>query len=274
MDLSIIVPAYNEEKRIDDFLSSYLSVLSEKENLEWEIVVVINNTEDNTEEIVEKYEQIYPNRIKIVNIPYPIGKGGALIEGFEVGEGDFISYVDADGSLPAKELLKLFNIAVKRRRAVVFGSRWIPNSLVVPKLSKERWLASRVYNLLVNLLFGLKVKDSQCAAKVVHRNLIKNIKKKLFIADMSFDVNLLYCAKIFGYELLEVPVVWFNKEGSTVGNIVKTGFLMFLSLMRLRLIYSPFKFMVPVGEKIFAPLRRRWMGISTSHYYHRLPPQK
>ncbi len=265
MKLSIVIPAYNEEKRIGFLLNDYLKFIHEN-GLKWELIVVVNNSIDRTEDIVKNVQTRYHSKVKLLVFQYPIGKGGALIEGLSAADGDFLAYIDADDSVVPNELYKLYRVVIEKRRAIVLGSRWLSSSIVDPPLPVGRVLASRVYNFLVNILFGLGLKDTQCAAKILHRRLFENIKSQLFIADMSFDVNLLYIARRLGYELIELPILWYNQSGSKV-RVLKTGILMFLSLVRLRLFYSPFRNLVPIGEKLFAPLRKRWSGMYSSDYF-------
>ncbi len=265
IDLSIVVPAYNEEKRIGKLLNDYTSTLSAKA-IKWELIVVINNTVDRTEDIVKEFQTHHPGHIRILVFQYPTGKGGALIEGLSIARGRCVAYVDADDSLVAEELFSLYEkMQSCDEKCLIVGSRWMRGSKIIPPLSRLRWIVSRGYNFLVNILFGLGLKDTQCAGKVFPRDLFDTIKAQLFIADMSFDVNLLYSAKKVGAKFVEVPVKWYNRSGSKV-DVVRTGILMFLSIMRLRLYYSPFRFIVPLGEKLFAPLRMKWTGMKASKY--------
>ena len=266
-DLCIVVPAYNEEQRIGRLLTDYLSFISQK-NLLWQVLVVINNSTDRTVDIVRKFKDKYPDILSYVVLPFPTGKGGALIEGLRRASAVFLSYVDADNSVMVEDLFRIFNVAKDKRRAIVLGSRWMRGSRIIPPLDLKRKLASRCYNFLVNLLFGFHLSDTQCGGKVFHHRLFERIRQDLFIADMSFDVNLLFSSKRWGYELIEVPITWYNREGSKV-DLVRTSLLMFLSVWRLRLYYSPFRFLVPIGERIFAPLRMRWTGRETSRYENR-----
>ncbi len=265
IEFSIVVPAYNEEARIAFLLKDYLNFFEGKD-FSWEIVVVVNNSIDKTEDIVKRFQKDFPYRIRLLVFQYATGKGGALIEGLSIAHGRYLAYVDADDSLPAQQCFLLYKKAKELGEDfVVVGSRWMKASKIIPSIPLARWIASRVYNFLVNLLFGLGLRDTQCAGKVFSRKVFNEIKDYLFIADMSFDVNLLYAAKKSGAKLCEVPVQWYNRSGSKV-DVIRTGILMFLSLMRLRLYYSPFKFIVPIGEKIFAPLRMRWTGMRSSKY--------
>ena len=98
--------------------------------------------------------------------------------------------------------------------------------------------ASRAFHLVVQLLFWMNIHDTQCGAKVMKRKVVENIHPYLRIADMAFDINLLYSLKRAGYRTLEVPTEWTDKIGSKV-TLVGTSLVMFLSVVRIWLIYSP-----------------------------------
>src|SRR5207237_4209477 len=99
--------------------------------------------------------------------------------------------------------------------------------------------ASRVFHRIVQLLFRMNIRDTQCGAKVIRREAVEKIHSSLRIADMAFDINLLYALKRAGYQILEVPTEWTDKIGSKVV-LGKASLTMLLSTIRLRLFYSPF----------------------------------
>jgi hypothetical protein len=103
----------------------------------------------------------------------------------------------------------------------------------------KRQFASRVFHVIVEVLFRMHIKDTQCGAKVMHRQAVETIHSTLRIADMAFDINLLYSLKRAGFRILEVPTEWTDKIGSKVA-LFRTSLTMFLSAFRIRLIYSPF----------------------------------
>ena len=119
-----------------------------------------------------------------------------------------------------------------------------------------------MFHFIVQSLFWLNIKDTQCGAKVMRREVIETIRPYLRLADLAFDVNLLYSAKRAGFSLAEIPTVWTDQSGSKVAFNFRTSLNMLLSLLRLRLLYSPFNGLL----KPFAPLVL-WV-------YHRLnaPP--
>jgi hypothetical protein len=144
----------------------------------------------------------------------------------------------------------------------VIGSRWLPGSVLRQEQSGKRRFASRVFHVVVQSLFRLNVKDTQCGAKVMRRHVVEKIHPMLRIADMAFDINLLYAIKREGFKILEVPTEWTDKLGSKVV-LGRTSLTMLLSVIRLRLVHSPcyplLRWLRPVETwlymKLKAPLR-------------------
>jgi dolichol-phosphate mannosyltransferase len=234
--LLLLIPAYNEEDRIEPVLRDYASYYRQQYDGPFQLVVVLNGCRDNTLAVVKRVSLEYP-QISWLDFPAPIGKGGALIEGLRLAPlGDLIGYVDADGATAPKafhELVKLWDKA-----DCVIASRWLPGSVLRQQQSGKRQFASRAFHAIVQGLFWLNVKDTQCGAKVMRRQVVEKIHSSLRIADMAFDINLLYAIKRAGFRTLEVPTEWTDKMGSKVV-LGRTSLTMFLSVVRLRLVHSP-----------------------------------
>jgi len=235
----LLIPAYNEEERIEPTLREYAEYFREHYEGRFEILVVLNGCTDSTLSIVERVGREYPE-VKVDDIPAAIGKGGALIEGLRHAPSvDYIGYVDADGATPPQA----FHALIKRMDEAhcVIGSRWLPGSVLHQVQPFFRRFASRVFHVIVELLFWMHVKDTQCPAKVIRREAVEKIHEHLRIADLAFDVNLIYSLKHAGFEVLELPVEWTDKAGSKVSSsFFRSSLVMFLSVIRLRLYYSPF----------------------------------
>jgi glycosyltransferase involved in cell wall biosynthesis len=235
--LLLLVPAYNEEKRVGPVLRDYAQFFREKYSGRFQLVVVLNGCVDNTLGVVRAVSEEYPE-VTYVEFPGRIGKGGALIEGLRLGpDADLIGYVDADGATAPAAYLEL----VKRcgEYDCVIGSRWMPGSVLHQAQSLKRRIASRGFHALVELLFGMHIRDTQCGAKVMKRAAAQQVHPFLTIADMAFDINLLYVLKRAGFSVLEMPTEWADKMGSKI-TWSKGSLAWFLSVVRLRLIYSPF----------------------------------
>jgi glycosyltransferase involved in cell wall biosynthesis len=243
--LLLLIPAYNEEARIEPVLREFADFFGRNYSGPFQLVVVLNGCRDNTLGVVRRVAKEF-SCIGWLDFPAAIGKGGALIEGLKLaGHVDLIGYVDADGATPPYAYLDL----VKKIGAAecVIGSRWLPGAVIHQSQTGNRQFASRVFHLIVQSLFWMNIRDTQCGAKVMRREVAEKIHPALRIADMAFDINLLYSMKRAGFRILEVPTEWTDKAGSKVA-LGRSSLTMFLSVVRVRLIYSPF-------YKLLRPLR-------------------
>ena len=235
--LLILIPAYNEEARIEPVLRDYAQFFQQNYSGKFRLFVVLNGCTDNTLGVVQKVAAEFP-AVRALEFRGAIGKGGALIEGFRLASlGNLIGYVDADGATPPRAFLDL----VKKINGAdcVIGSRWMPGAVIHESQSGKRQFASRVFHFIVQLLFWMNIRDTQCGAKVMKREAVEKIHPYLRIADMAFDINLLVAIKRAGFRILEVPTEWTDKAGSKVA-LGRSSLTMFLSVVRVRLVYSPF----------------------------------
>ena len=235
--LLLLIPAYNEERRIEPMLRDYARFFQGQYHGKFQIVVVLNGCTDNTLDVVQKVVKEFAS-VSYLNFPGPIGKGGALIEGLKLAPfADLIGYVDADGATPPHAFLDL--VRHLEVADCVIASRWLPGAVIHQSQASHRHFASRVFHLIVQLFFWLNIRDTQCGAKVMKREAVEKIHPFLRIADMAFDINLLVALHRAGFRILEVPTEWTDKMGSKVV-LGQTSLTMFLSVVRVRLIYSPF----------------------------------
>ena len=201
--LLLLIPAYNEESRIEPVLRDYSRYFQEHYHGKFELVVLLNGCRDNTFEVAKRVAVEFP-AIRILDFPDPIGKGGALIEGLKLAQfSDLIGYVDADGATPPHAFHEL---VLKMGDAdCAIGSRWLPGAVLHVEQSGRRQFASRAFHRVVELFFGMHIKDTQCGAKVLRRQAVEKIHSSLHIADMAFDINLLYALKRERFRTVEVP---------------------------------------------------------------------
>jgi len=158
-----------------------------------------------------------------------------------LADADYIGFVDADMSTPPKAFYDLYE-KINSNDGII-ASRWSKGSIVSPKQPLMRRIASRSFNLIVRILFGLKLMDTQCGAKLFTKKSIKTVVGELSTMRWAFDVDLLYQLKRHGFKVIEIPTEWHDDPNSRL-NVKKASIEMFLALARLRLIYSPFKFIV------------------------------
>jgi glycosyltransferase involved in cell wall biosynthesis len=236
--LLLLIPAYNEEARIEPVLRNYATYFRQHYAGKFELVVVLNGCRDNTLSVVQRVAGEFPE-IRWLDFPRPIGKGGALIEGLKLAANtDLIGYVDADGATGPAAVVKL--IPYLEKADCVTGSRWLPGSVLLQAQPVFRQIISRCFHLIVELLFWMHIKDTQCPCKLMRRAAVEKIHPALRIADLAFDVNLLVAMKQAGFRLVEVPIEWTDVVGSKVtSSLFRQSLTMFLSVWRVRLIYWP-----------------------------------
>lgn len=225
--VSIVIPAYNEEKRIKGTLEAYHSFFLKKK-IGFELVVVANNCKDRTASIVKEFAQ-KRGACRLLDVPRRIGKGGAVKLGFAAAKKGIVGFVDADNSTPPAESWKILRGLLEADVAV--GSRALPDSVIL-KQPNYRKVLGIGFNLLVNFLFDLGLADTQCGAKFFSRRaapVMQSVECNFF----EFDVELLWRAKKKGFKIKEVPIVWTDSPNSSVhwDSVPK----MFWGILQLRL---------------------------------------
>jgi glycosyltransferase involved in cell wall biosynthesis len=236
LELSLIIPACNEEKRIQATLESYVSYL-QKSGIRHEIIVEMDGCTDGTADIVRRMGLIYP-QIRALEFKERLGKGGGLLKGFDVAIGDIIGFVDADGSIQPEEMMKLLD-SVRAGSDCAIGSRRMKGAEVSNQNGVRRML-SKCFNIMVRTLFFMPYKDTQCGAKVYRAKALRKVLSEIHVNGFIFDVVLLYCTKKNDFSVTEIPIKWEDKAGSKV-NVVSTTMDMFSSVLKLRIYYSPLR---------------------------------
>ncbi len=234
--LSIIIPAYNEGKRIGRTLDEVLRFLSTYQH-DSEVIVVDDGSKDNTaQEVqsrVERYRSVNRDLRLLTNDPNR-GKGYSVKRGINEARGDIALFTDADLSSPITEAPKLIDPIVENRADVTFGSRGIDPNLIGIHQSFLREMGGRTFNLFVRTITGLKYKDTQCGFKAFRRELALPAFHLQRIERFGFDPEVLYIARKHGLRLEEVPVAWNHSDESKV-SYIRDSVDMFLDLVRIRI---------------------------------------
>ncbi len=213
--LSVVIPAFNEEQRLPATLETVRSYLKTKSLDFVEVLVVDDGSQDRTAAVVRECAAADP-RIRLLQNPGNRGKGYAVRHGFTEAIGDWVLFTDADLSAPIEELDKLAAVIAETGSAGAIGSRALNRALVGRHQSLARELSGRTFNLLMRLATGLPYHDTQCGFKVLSRAAARAVATCQQIDGFGFDVEILYIAKKRGFRIVEVPVRWFNAEGSKV----------------------------------------------------------
>jgi dolichyl-phosphate beta-glucosyltransferase len=207
-ELSIVIPCYNEEKRISKTLLQNIEFLNEK-NIDFEIITVDDGSADDSVQVIEKI----PN-VKIVKHEKNQGKGAAVKAGVINSTGDFILFADADNSTPIEELEKFWR--KRHDYDILIGSRYLPESDIKIKQPWHRNIVTFLGNKMIRIILGLKYKDTQCGFKLFKKNIAKELFSMQTIDRWGFDIEILYLAKKKKYSVKEIPVSWINSPDSKV----------------------------------------------------------
>lgn len=210
MDLSIVIPAYNEASRLGRSLDRIVEYLGARDG-DWEVLVVDDGSADDTAALAEGFPDA---RVRTLRLARNRGKGAALRAGVLASRGERVLLTDADLSVPIEDLPRLE--AALGRAPVVLGSRAVPDARVVHRQPAYRELMGKVFNLLVRLLAVRGVRDTQCGFKLLDGAVARQLFADLTVERFAYDVELAWLARRRGHRVVEVGVTWADSRESKV----------------------------------------------------------
>jgi dolichyl-phosphate beta-glucosyltransferase len=227
----VVIPAYNEEKRLPVYLSEILSYL-EKTGTAYEIIVVDDGSTDDTTGVVTGFSR-GNDRVKLLSLPRNRGKGYAVRTGMMAARGGLLLFTDADGATPIRELERL-QAALERGADLAIASRALHDDCCAVQAHLHRKIIGDVFNLLVTVLAVSGIRDTQCGFKLFRADTARTVFPLQRIEDFGFDVELLYLCRKNGYRITEVPVNWSDVQGSKVG-VLRDSVRMLGDLFKIRI---------------------------------------
>ena len=229
-DLSIVIPAFNEEARLGRTLEDYLAYCR-RGNRQVEVIVVDDGSLDRTSQVVNGFSLEHPE-VRLIRLAENQGKGQAVRSGVVNARGRRILFADADGATPLSELERL-EAAIEAGAHVAIGSRALQDGRVKVKARLYRRAIGRIFHGIVELLTVPGVKDTQCGFKLFRGDVAHDLFSRMRVRGFSFDVEVLMMAQRRGYTIAEVPVNWTHQPGSKV-NLVTDSARMFRDLFIIR----------------------------------------
>jgi glycosyltransferase involved in cell wall biosynthesis len=211
--LSIVIPAYNEEKRIATTLES-IHNFSQQQSYEVEVLVLVDGSPDGTAAVVAELEKTMPE-LRLINNVVNHGKGAVVKQGMLAATGDIRLFMDADGST-AVDHITSFLPYFEQGYDIVVGSRRISGANIAKHQPWFRDFLGGVFRLIVHTLVPVHVTDTQCGFKAFTAEAAQQVFPKQTIERWAFDVEILAIARRLKLKILEAPVTWVNDGASTV----------------------------------------------------------
>lgn len=234
--LSVVIPAYNEDRRIANTLVKVRGYL-DRQDFSSEIIVVSDGCTDLTDQYATQALRNWPNFRLLCRVENK-GKGYSVKEGILDSRGRLILFTDADLSTPIEELDNFLPWADEFD--VLIGSRTLPDSNIQVHQSFFREYMGKTFNLFVRLFVLRGIKDTQCGFKLFHRQAALDIFRRIKLAGFGFDVEALYLCRKLGYSIKQIPVIWKNSPESHV-HILTSSVEMFRDLFRIRSLHKSLK---------------------------------
>ncbi len=228
--LSVVIPAFNEERRLPQTLLSVVEYLDARAET-YEVIVVDDGSRDTTAKLVRQFSRLSP-RVRLLACPQNHGKGFAVRLGIMNAVGERILYEDADGASPIEELVRL-EAELQKGADIAIGSRAMVSAETAVRTIWLRKFMGRVFNFLVNVIVVPGIEDTQCGFKLFTRDAARFLFSRQQAEGFSFDVEIIFLAQRAKLQIAEVPVNWTNIPGSKV-NLVKDSILMLADVVRFR----------------------------------------
>jgi dolichyl-phosphate beta-glucosyltransferase len=226
--LSVVIPAYNEQRRLPATLQSVHEYLSGRA-ITFEILVVDDGSHDDTAELVQNFADTHAG-VRLLSYSPNQGKGHAIRTGILSAKGDLMLIDDADGSSPIEEIERLER-AITDGAHIAIGSRAKPDETREVKALAYRKFVGNTFNMIVQLLLP-GIYDTQCGFKLFKADVARDIFTVSRINGYGFDVEVLHIARIRGYAIAEVGINWHNVEGSKV-NVLTDSPKMFYEVLKI-----------------------------------------
>lgn len=228
--ISVVIPAYNEERRLPSTLESVHAFLKEHYE-QFEIIIVDDGSSDQTIDIVDAFAKHHEG-IRLLTYAPNQGKGYAIRTGVLQASGDLILINDADGSSPIAEVL-LLQQAITDGADVAIGSRNKPDPQRVVVADLHRKYIGNTFNLIVQTLLLPGIYDTQCGFKLFKKSVAHDIFRVSQLNGFAFDVEILYIARLRNYKVAELAINWNNVAGSKV-NVILDSMGMLLQVLGIR----------------------------------------
>lgn len=231
LDLSVVIPAFNEAINLAGTLEDIAAYLSQK-SYQYEVIVIDDGSTDNTRALAAGFRSRF-NKFILLKNDVNKGKGNALKKGMLAAQGEFILFMDADNATRIGELDKLLE-ALKQNHDLAIASRRMPGAIIEVPQPWYRRVMGFMYVTLTGLILHTHIRDYNCGFKLFTRAVAHELFSKVTRDDWSFDSEIIYLAARAGYKLVEVPVRWHDKKETSKVKPLRDALRSFWSLVKIR----------------------------------------
>jgi len=229
-DISVVIPAKNEEFRLPRFLQS-LMAYCQKSRYRYELIVVDDGSSDKTSEVVLNLKKSFPSLV-LIRFEHNLGKGAAVKHGLLSARGRIALFMDADGSTPAEEIeknLKFFSEGYD----IVIGSRALPNNACLIKALPYRKFMGLFFKFMVRTFLIKDIKDTQCGFKMFRREIVRPLWENIRLAGFGFDLEVLFVAQRMNYRIKETAVNWTHMDHSKI-HLLGDSLTMLINIFQIK----------------------------------------
>jgi dolichyl-phosphate beta-glucosyltransferase len=232
VNLSIVIPAYNESRRLGPYLDAVCGYFDRRGDL-YEVLVVDDGSTDHTADLVTRFSTRCP-AVRLIRLTENVGKGAAIRAGMHEARGAHCLFADADGATPIEEVSRL-EAAVSSGAHIAIGSRHLAcqDARFQVRASLHRTMIGNAFNVVTRLMGVGNIRDTQCGFKLFTRAAARDLFAVSRINGYGFDLELLFVAQLRGYRIAEVPINWFDQPGTKV-RLLRDGLRTVGELMAIR----------------------------------------
>ena len=232
VDLSIVIPAYNESRRLGPYLDHVCAYFDRRGDL-YEVLVVDDGSTDDTADVVIQSSARKPI-VRLIRLPENVGKGAAIRAGMHTARGAHCLFADADGATPIEEVSRL-EAALRSGAHMAIGSRRLAcrDARFRVRATLHRTVIGNAFNVLTRLMGIRDIRDTQCGFKLFTRAVARDLFSVSCVNGYGFDLELLFVAQLRGYRIAEVPINWFDQPGTKV-RLLRDGMSTVGELMVIR----------------------------------------
>lgn len=231
-NLSVVIPAYNEQKRLKTAIPSIASHLR-KRGRPFEIIIVNDGSKDDTACVTNELTETYP-MVQLITLNHNRGKGAAVRAGMLAARGRYVLFTDADQSTPISELEKLSVKLERESYDIAIGSRAVSGADVQQAQPWYRMLAKKLFSLGTRLLVLGGVADTQCGFKCMKREAAQKVFPQVTSDTAIFDIEMLAVASREGYRVAEVPVTWVHDPETRIPYNLRRAISIWAELFRIK----------------------------------------